>query len=67
MLGDEYRMAAHGGLAAIVSWLGGGEPLGDEPSGMLEDGFQPLLVEICPLGGAETDAAAKTAAGEGVE
>ncbi len=61
MLGYEHRMATHGRLSAIVPRLSRRQAFGDELPGVLENGLQTLLVQICPVGRAQVEAAAEAA------
>jgi hypothetical protein len=67
MLCDENRMVPHRGLLAVVRRVGGGESLLDEPLAMLEDGFEPFLLQIAPLGGTEPETATKSGTSQPVE
>ena len=46
MLGDENRVTTHGGLAAIIVWLGRCKPLADEITDMLQDRLPSFVLAI---------------------
>jgi len=59
VLRDEHGMPAKWCLLAIVPWLGGREPLGDEGRGMLQHRRQTPGFEIFLLSRAEPKASPK--------
>src|SRR5262245_44091952 len=65
MLGDEDRMVPHRRLLAVVYRTGWGESFGDELTGVIEDGFEPLGFEVGALLGAESEARAEPRARKG--
>src|SRR5687767_4844299 len=64
VLGDESRVAAHGGLAAVVFWLRGGEAIGQKFSRVSEHRRQAFFFEIAALARAEAEPPAKRRASQ---
>lgn len=58
MTGDEHGVAAHGRLATIMGRLRGGEPLGNEHPGLLQDHVMAMVGEAgSPAGPQQPEAA----------
>src|SRR5690606_40791059 len=55
VLGDEDRVAAVGGLAAVVAGFGGGEPALDQFAGVLADGGHAAQVDDRAVAAAEPE------------
>ncbi len=46
VLSHEDRVVAHGGLLAVIVRMGRREPLGDEPSAVLQNRLEPFAIQI---------------------
>ena len=47
VLGDEYRMATHGSLPAVIGYLCRSKPLRYELPGMILDRIDALAADVC--------------------
>ena len=67
VLGDENGVVFHWGLLTVVGGIGGRQTLFDKISGVRQDGFQPLDLEIRGLPAAKPESAAKRRSAQRLE